>query len=61
MIENKILDIQIQLPNTSDGNSQEISKWIKNNAGWWADGLITEDDFIKGIQYLVENQVIQVN
>ncbi len=61
MIENKILDIQIQLPNTSDGNSQEIPTWVKNNAGWWADGLITEDDFIKGIQYLVENQVIQVN
>jgi len=40
--------------------SAEIPSWIKNNAGWWADGLITEDDFVKGIQYLVEQGIIKV-
>jgi len=37
-----------------------VPDWIKNNAGWWADGLITEDDFVKGIQYLVEQGIIRV-
>jgi hypothetical protein len=41
-------------------SSSEIPAWIKNNAGWWADGQITDDDFVKGIQYLVEQGIILV-
>jgi len=39
---------------------QEIPSWIKNNADWWSQGLITDDDFVKGIQYLVEQGIIRV-
>ncbi len=44
---------------TVDG-SKEIPSWIKNNAEWWAQGLITDDDFVKGIQYLVKQGIIRV-
>jgi len=46
-------------PITTDG-SQEIPAWIKNNADWWSKKLISDDDFIKGIQFLVENGIIAV-
>ena len=46
-------------PETTD-DSQEIPAWIKNNADWWAQGLISDDDFLKGIQYLVEQGIIRV-
>ena len=36
-----------------------IPQWIKNNAGWWADGQIEDSDFVSGIQYLI-NQGIMV-
>jgi len=39
---------------------QEIPSWIKNNADWWNQGLITDDDFLKGIQYLIEQGIINV-
>jgi len=39
---------------------QEIPAWIKNNADWWSQGLISDDDFVKGIQYLVEQGIIVV-
>ncbi|NCF22863.1 MAG: hypothetical protein GWP65_07975 [Nitrosopumilaceae archaeon] len=42
------------------GDSKEIPSWIKNNADWWAQGLITDGDFVKGIQYLVEQGIIEV-
>jgi len=29
-------------------------------ADWWNQGLITDDDFVKGIQYLVEQGIISV-
>ncbi len=38
----------------------KIPEWVKNNAGWWADGLISDDDFINGIKYMVENGIIRV-
>jgi len=36
-----------------------IPSWIKNNAGWWADDSISDSDFLYGIKFLVENNVIQ--
>ena len=38
-----------------------IPGWIKNNANWWSEGLISEDEFVKGIEFLVENRILKVN
>ncbi|MEM3007419.1 MAG: peptidase, partial [Candidatus Nitrosotenuis sp.] len=40
--------------------SYEIPSWIKNNAGWWAEGSITDNDFVQGIQYLIQKGIIKV-
>ena len=37
-----------------------IPDWIKNNAGWWADGAIEDDSFIQGIQFLIKENLIVV-
>ena len=37
-----------------------IPAWIKNSAGWWADGQITDEDFIKSLQWLIENGILLV-
>jgi hypothetical protein len=37
-----------------------IPSWIKKNAGWWADGTITNNDFVQGIQYLIKEKIIKV-
>lgn len=38
-----------------------IPGWIKNNANWWSEGLISEDEFVKGIEFLIENRILKVN
>ncbi|MFB5633155.1 MAG: peptidase, partial [Nitrosopumilus sp.] len=38
----------------------EVPAWVKNNAGWWADGSISESDFLKGIEFLINDGIIQV-
>ena len=38
----------------------EIPSWIKNNAGWWADGQIDDTAFVQGIQYMITNGILQV-
>ena len=37
-----------------------IPSWIKNNAGWWSAGEISDDDFISGIEYLIKNRIISI-
>ena len=37
-----------------------IPGWIKNNAGWWADGQIDDGSFVSGIQWLITNGVMTI-
>jgi len=46
--------------NVKDADSNMVPEWIKNNAEWWAQDSISDDDFVKGIQYLVEEGIIIV-
>ena len=38
----------------------EIPSWIKNNAGWWADGQIDDEAFVQGIQYLINETIMNI-
>ena len=44
----------------SSASAQEaiIPDWIKNNASWWADGLIDDGSFVSGMQWLISNGII---
>ena len=41
--------------------SSLIPAWIKNNAGWWSDGLISDNDFVAGLQYMFDNNILQIS
>lgn len=45
---------------TAYADTSSIPQWIKNNAKWWSEGTITDADFLKGIQYLIQQGLIQV-
>ena len=38
----------------------DIPAWIKNNAGWWADGQIDDGSFVSGIQWLISNGIMSI-
>ena len=38
----------------------EIPLWIKNNARWWSSNTITDQEFLDGIEHLIETKVISV-
>jgi len=60
MIKEKIINIPNLPEQASETAEEKVPDWIRNNAGWWADGLISEDDFLNGIKYLVEQGIIKV-
>ena len=41
-------------------SNSNVPEWIKNNAGWWADGTLDDDSFLNGMKYLIENNIIQI-
>jgi YVTN family beta-propeller protein len=38
----------------------KIPQWIKNNANWWSQGDIDDNDFVVGVQYLIEQNIVDV-
>jgi phosphate ABC transporter phosphate-binding protein len=47
-------------PTETKTTEYQIPDWIRNNAKWWADGLITDQDYIKGLQYLISQGILKV-
>ena len=45
---------------SGSSGSEGVPAWVKNNAGWWADGQIDDNAFISGIQYLIKSGIIVV-
>ena len=37
-----------------------IPDWVRNNAGWWSGGEITDNDFASGIEFMIKENIIRV-
>ena len=46
---------------TAFASAENVPTWVKNNAGWWADGTISDDEFVNGIQHLIKIGIISVS
>ena len=60
-----IVEIGPSLPKSTTTTPQvqpptAIPSWIKNNAGWWADGSIDDSSFVQGIQFLIKEDVLKI-
>ena len=53
----------IKIPYTEPGEAtvSSIPEWVKNNAGWWIEGKISDTEFTMALQYLVKTGIITVN
>ena len=40
--------------------AENVPGWVKNTAGWWADGQIDDGSFVSGLQWLISNGVITI-
>lgn len=52
--------VMIKYQNEIKTNSVVIPYWVKNTAQWWSQGQVSDSEFIKSIQYLVQNRIIQI-
>ncbi|MFB5627361.1 MAG: hypothetical protein ACE5R5_04100, partial [Nitrosarchaeum sp.] len=57
VLKQMIKDRIIVSPKVSSA-SQKVPDWVKNTATWWSNDQISDDDFIKFVQYLVKKGII---
>jgi len=56
-----LIGSSILVPNSSAQKDTEIPGWIKNVAGWWANGEIPENQFLNAIAYLINKNIISLS
>ena len=39
---------------------ERVPEWVKNNAEWWSEGLIGDSDFISGLQFLINQDIMKI-
>jgi hypothetical protein len=57
VVTQQTASIQNPIPQIS---SVQIPTWVKNNAKWWSEGSIGDSDFIKGLQYLIQQKIMKI-
>ncbi|MFP6577494.1 MAG: hypothetical protein VB736_01770, partial [Candidatus Nitrosopelagicus sp.] len=53
-----LFTLGLMIPNAF---AENVPEWVKNTAGWWATDAISETEFINAIEFLVKENIIQVN
>ncbi|MBI3639538.1 MAG: hypothetical protein HY223_04395 [Thaumarchaeota archaeon] len=59
----KVITISSVIPSNDlalQSNNQKIPSWIKNNAKSWSQGQAQDSDFVKGIQYMLEQGIVKI-
>lgn len=61
LIKEEILKVPQTTQEESETDSQQIPSWLRKNAGWWSEGAISNEEFVKGIQYLIQKNLIKIS
>jgi len=60
MIKEEIIKIPNLPELVSSYSDERIPVWVKNNAKWWSENKISDEEFVSGIKFLVEKGIIRV-
>ncbi|MFQ5476643.1 MAG: sialidase family protein [Nitrosopumilus sp.] len=61
LVSNGMIHVTSSTTSTTSTGSEPVPSWVKNNAGWWADGTLSDKEFLTAIEHLVETGIITVN
>jgi hypothetical protein len=48
------------IPKSATAPKYTIPQWIKTNAGWWSQGLISDSEYVQAIEYMINQGIIKI-
>jgi len=45
---------------TLESSGQNIPNWIKNTAEWWSLDLVSDDEFVAALEFLINRGIIRI-
>ena len=60
LIKNGIIEVPPAVFEEQEQTVETIPDWVKSNAGWWADGLTSDKEFLNGIEWLISKGIITI-
>jgi len=61
LINAEILKIPQTIQEESETEPQQIPSWLRKNAAWWSEGLLSNEEFVKGIQFLIQKNIVKIS
>jgi len=58
LIEQDLITLSDDEISQTPSSEIQTPHWIKNTAGWWADGLVSDAEFVSGLEHLINNRII---
>jgi len=58
LIEQDLITLSDDEISQTPSSEIQTPHWIKNTAGWWADGLVSDAEFVSGLEHLINNSII---
>lgn len=56
----KMSEEQSAMPEEPPKQEEDIPDWVRNLAGWWAEGLVSDAEYAGSLSYLIAEGVIKV-
>ena len=58
LIQQEVITISNHEVSQTTSSELQTPHWIKNTAGWWADGLVSDSEFVSGLEHLINIGII---
>jgi len=55
-----IASLMLIVGTVTTAQAEDVPDWVKNNAKWWAEGKISEQEYLDAIKFLIDNQIIKI-
>lgn len=55
-----IFSILLISVSTNAANAESVPEWVKNTALWYGQGIVSEQEFLNMIKFLIDNDVITI-
>jgi len=55
-----IFSVNVSLQNHASAEISEIPDWIKQTVLWWGSEVVSDQEFINALEYLIEKGIIQI-